>query len=126
MSEEPSDEYITRWMNASNRRESAYWGLVFFLHELFVEAPRALQDELVTGARWTTGLLLGRLPGREENCRMKGCDSESVALLPDDKSYSDGTPVCRRHFLAVKGVVYGVLAFLAGLVSVSLFMVVFA
>lgn len=111
--EERSDRYITNWMDAETRRQSLLWGAVFLFHEMVFVGPRAIADQLVNGIRWGFALITGQLPGREEYCRLKGCTSQSVALLPNGNAYSNGNPVCTRHYLLIKGVFYGVLLFIA-------------
>lgn len=117
---ERSDRYISNWMDAETRRQSVLWATVFLFHEMVFVGPRAMADQLVTGVRWRYALVTGQLPEREEYCRLKGCSSHSVALLPNDRAYSDGNPVCARHYVFIKALVYGILLFVVSLVCFAL------
>lgn len=112
----PERNYLNRIDEAETRRGAAYWNARFMAH-LVAEAPGILWSELKAGVRWRISLLTGSIDTREEPCRLKGCDAQSVALLPSGDSYSDGTPACRRHYLLTKGVVYGVIAAIALVVA---------
>lgn len=119
--EERSNRYITNWMDAESRRQSLFWGVVFLFHELMFVGPLVMAGRLASGVRWRFALITGQLPEREEYCRLKGCTSQSVALLPNGDAYSDGNPVCTRHYLLIKGIFYGVLLLIGLFVLFAMF-----
>jgi len=123
---DPAGEYATRAVEAETRREAAYWDLHFFVYVLVYEEPAMLKQDISRWLSWRLDLLRGGLPQIGEECHIKNCQRESVAHLPDNKSYTDGTPVCRRHYLTVKSAVYGFIAVCLAVLATGAYVLVIA
>lgn len=93
-------------------------GVRYLFYVLLAEGPRIMWESLLQWKNWHLNLLLGGLPEREGVCKVRDCDHHSVTSVNNRKSWSEGTPVCRRHYLLVKTGFYSiVITFWAGVVA---------
>lgn len=112
----PFLRYHTKGDQADKHRYTIYWHLRAVFYMFFILAPSTIKTEIYKQANWGYGLLTGSLPEIETPCSMKNCQRNSIAYLPNDKSYSDGNPACRRHYIIVKAMIYTLITTLFGLI----------
>lgn len=101
-------QYIERSRDADTVFGRAYWDARFIAHvtrEVAVETPGLLRADLARARRFLTGNFEPVGPA----CRIGDCEREAVAYLNGGRPYHSRHAVCERHYLAVKGAVYGVL-----------------
>lgn len=123
---DPAGEYAVRASEAETRWGAAYWDFHFLVYMLFIDAPRLLKQDIFEWVSGGLNLLRGELPDIGEECRLKNCERESVAYLPDNKSYTNGRPVCRRHYLKVKIALYGFIAVCLSVLATGAYFLVIA
>jgi len=122
--EEYADYPVLRYSAKADKSEmpveALYWHIKAVL-SMFHIGMVSLKEGCSNKLYWIIHLLKGTLPTVDGDCRMKDCNNRSIAYVPDDKRLTDGTPVCRRHYLIIKTTIYTIFAFFFSMLSYPIY-----